>query len=134
MGENSYDVSSLIAKLKSLNDPTIPSWALLLIECVCSVLTDSKDAKSLANRLTELENFKAVSEGVTENLKVENDYLRGKLEYLERRVDNDEQRSRNQCLNSTAYQKMMTKTQMMYWVRGKRRGTLEAPLLSQDPL
>ena len=98
MGDKSIDVDALITKLKELNDPSIPPWALLLIQSVCLVLSDAKDANSLANRVNELEDFKSVSTKVTKTLKQESDHLRERLELLERRVDNDEQRSRNQCL------------------------------------
>ena len=85
-------------KLNSINDNSIPAWALLLMESMKVIIDELKVVKDLAARVNVLECFKAVSEKVTSNLENENSRQLKLITNLELKVDDEEQRSRNTCL------------------------------------
>ena len=85
-------------KLNSINDNSIPAWALLLMESMKVIINELKVVKDLAASVNVLESFKAVSEKVTSNLEKENSRLLKLITNLELKVDDQEQRSGNTCL------------------------------------
>ena len=91
-------MEQVIDQLKGIDDPSIPDWAKLLIQSMQIILSEIKCVKDLAERVNKLEDFKAINERVTEELKSENSRLKDRLEELESAVDDQEQRSRNFCL------------------------------------
>ena len=91
-------MEQIIDQLKGMDDPSMPDWAKLLIQSMQIILSEIKLVKELAERVNKLEDFKAINERVTEELKSENSRLKDRLEVLESAVDDQEQRSRNFCL------------------------------------
>ena len=90
-------LDSIISKL-IVDDPSIPQWALSLMEAMKVVINELKVVKDLASRINELEGFKAISEAVNSHLQEENTRLNHLISKLEAKVDDQEQRSRNSCL------------------------------------
>ena len=91
-------VEDLINKINNFDDPTIPQWAKILIQSMHLVLHEFKVVKSLASKIKVLEDCKSVHENVTTRLQEDNLQLHNKIKSLEERIDDGEQRSRNQCL------------------------------------
>ena len=90
-------LDELSNQLNSFNEE-IPPWAALLIQSMNSVIKELKCVKDLAERVNELESFKTISETVTNNLQAENKRLYDSIKNLESKMDDQEQRSRNNCL------------------------------------
>ena len=84
-------------ELNSFNQE-IPPWAELLIQSMQTIINELKCVKDLAERISELESFKVVSDTVTTRLHNENTRLANLITNLESKVDDQEQRSRNYCL------------------------------------
>ena len=95
---NSKTLDELIIKFNSCKNSENPPWAMTIIEGMIVLTEQIKNLNSLNERLQVLEEFKAVNEAVSETLKNENTRLKKEIELLEDRVDDHEQRNRNQCL------------------------------------
>ena len=91
-------LNDLINKLDSAVDDSIPSWAVVIIECMKGIVNGLKVIDDLAQRINMLEDYKGVNEVTTKHLQDENKRLNGVITKLEMRVDDQEQRSRNMCL------------------------------------
>ena len=76
----------------------IPAWALLLMQSMKTVIDELKLVKDLAKKVHEFEEFKIISSGVSTKLQEENQRLNDKIKILEDKIDDQEQRSRNNCL------------------------------------
>ena len=94
----STDLNDLFTKLDSVNDPSIPSWALLLFESFKVIITELKVLNDVNKRINILEDINATSINTTDKLKTENARLNDVLTKLQDRVDDHEQRNRNLCL------------------------------------
>ena len=77
-------LENLISKLDKVNDPSIPPWALIIVECF----------KGLINVFHEF----TIKNDELNNLKSANASLQDEINVLKLRVDDNEQRSRNSCL------------------------------------
>jgi hypothetical protein len=77
-------LENLLSKLNNVNDPNIPPWALIIVECF----------KGLINVFHEF----TTKNDELNNLKSENATLLDEINVLKLRVDDNEQRSRNSCL------------------------------------
>ena len=74
----------LLLKLNAINDPNMPQWALVLVECFKGVITILHDIKE--------------SNHVNDEVKAENVKLNNEIVILNEKIDDLEQRSRNSCL------------------------------------
>lgn len=96
-----YENSNLLEELDAninANDPSVPQWALVLMNCSKVTLNEIKCLKDIALRINQLEDFNRVCENTTSRLQAENNKLNKELQVLRVQVDNHEQRSRNECL------------------------------------
>ena len=91
-------MDQILQNFEKLDKTNIPPWAILLMEGMQLMFTSLKALNELAVKVEALESYKAVNNTVTENLLNENKKLRDKIEVLESKVDDQEQRSRNYCL------------------------------------
>ena len=91
-------IDSIAEKLNTFNDPSIPSWALLLVDSMKVVVSELKTVQNITQRLVELESYKTINETVSSHLQQENMRLCGVVNKLELKIDDLEQRSRNSCL------------------------------------
>ena len=101
------DLNSPIANLDSVDYTDMPPWALVLIQSMKGlfrilVMTSFND---LAKNVAVLESEKVVNVNVTKLLEAENVRLNeriigltSRLDDSEARIDDNEQRNRNQCL------------------------------------
>ena len=88
--------NDLITKLNNTNE--CPSWAIVLVEVMKEVLNEIKNISSLVNRVNELESCKVISDRVSDELKHQNKKLNEKVSKMSKQIDEQEQRSRNECL------------------------------------
>ena len=98
-------MDALLANLKNVNDPLIPSWAKLLINAMEIVITELKSIKELSQRVDILEEYKTNNEAAIQDLGNDNkrmndeiNNLKSSINILESSIDDQEQRSRNYCL------------------------------------
>lgn len=92
-------LNTLIGNLNSLDtDNSIPQWALLMIECMKTLITEIKGVNDIIKRVHVLEDFKSVNEAVSMQLNNENIRLIKVVNDLETKLDDQEQRTRNSCL------------------------------------
>ena len=103
-GMDGMSLEEVTDGLNSFNQE-IPPWALLMMPSMRTILNELKELKNLTGRVNDLETFKAVSEAVTTNLKTDNvrlidavRRLEEKVEKLEVKSDDQEQRNRSYCL------------------------------------
>ena len=96
MGDN--QLSDLLFKLGAVDDPTIPPWALLLIESFRVLITEFKGLHDISKRFSELDDISATCRNTSDLLKADNIRLNHELNELRDRVDDQEQRNRNYCL------------------------------------
>ena len=89
-------VNDLIEKLNDSNE--FPPWVKLLVGVMKELINEVKTITSLVNRVQELENCKVINDHVTELLKGENKNLNEKINKMTIQMDDQEQRSRNDCL------------------------------------
>ena len=75
---------SLLSNLNAINDPNMPQWAIVLMECFKGVITILQDIKG---------NNDLIDEVKAENVKLNNEIVS-----LTDKIDDLEQRSRNSCL------------------------------------
>ena len=64
--------NELFEKLDSVNDPSIPSCALLLVESFKVVITELKVINAVNKRISVLEDINAISINTTDYLNIEN--------------------------------------------------------------
>ena len=91
-------LNALIDNLDSVNDNSIPPWALILLQCMKGVIKGLQVIDDLVHRVNILEDFKTGNETIAKNLHDENQRLNAVITKLEMSVDDQEQRSRNMCL------------------------------------
>ena len=97
MANESFD--QLICDLDTvISDSPVPEWANVLTRCSKSLINELKGYNDLLGRIVELESKKAVIDSVNESLVAENKRLAKDFSKLEARVDDNEQRNRNNCL------------------------------------
>lgn len=89
------ELNTLIANLNTVNENDAPQWALIIIQSVKGLFTVIKSFSELTSRLNDI---KSVCENNSTLLFQENQRLKTKLEDLENRIEDQEQRSRNTCL------------------------------------
>ena len=94
----SNNLNDLLIKLDSLNDPSVPPWALLLIESFKVLIGEFKSLTDVNKRVSVLEDLNATCQNTSNLLKTENERLQKELINLHDRVDDHEQRNRNYCL------------------------------------
>ena len=92
------DADALLKDFDTSKDDEIPGWAVVLMDNMKVLLQEFKGMNVLINKIKELEDFRGISETVTNNLSAENKRLRDIIEKLELQLDDNEQRSRNGCL------------------------------------
>ena len=92
------NVDELIASINALNIDQIPPWANVLIQGMKVLSVQLQSFGKMQERIQKLEDFKTVNETVTSALQEENTRLNNIVEELEIKLDDQEQRSRNQCL------------------------------------
>ena len=78
------DTVDLLIKIDSINDPSMPQWGVIMMECFKNIITILNDIK---NNTTEVIAIKA-----------ENIELKYEINRLSVKLDDVEQRSRNSCL------------------------------------
>ena len=88
---NTDKLEQLSTNLSGVTDPSIPQWAVLLIECMKGLITEIKVLIQQTEIIAQLENANAINTAVTTALKEYNI----RLEY---RLDDQEQRCRSTCL------------------------------------
>ena len=88
-------MEQLLRNFELVDDPNMPPWAKLLIEGTKLIISELQCVKDLAKRVDELESFKSVYETTTQNLLDENKLLRERLDKLEFKADDQEQRNRS---------------------------------------
>ena len=100
MSNSKIDISSTSEKITELinNPDKIPNWAQTLLECFSDLVTEYKNFNTLSQRVDCLESEKSVQATVNTKLHEENDRLWKEINKIKCRVDDNEQRSRNQCL------------------------------------
>jgi hypothetical protein len=92
-------LDDLIGQFNTFNDPTIPSWANIIIEGMKVLLTSQLQCfNTLNDKIQSLEESKSINENVTSTLQGENRRLNDVIVKLEDKLDDNEQRNRNQCL------------------------------------
>ena len=89
------ELNTLIANLNTVNENDAPQWALIIIQSVKGLFTVIKSFSEITSRLNDI---KSVCENNSTLLFQENKRLKTKLEDLENRIEDQEQRSRNTCL------------------------------------
>ena len=92
------NVNELITSINSLNIEQIPPWALVLVQGVKVLSLQLQAVSELNERVKKLEDFKNVNEAVSSRLQAENMRLNKLVEEIQEKADDQEQRSRNQCL------------------------------------
>ena len=75
-----------------------PPWAKILIQCMSQLVDAVKDFNALSDRVKKLEDINAVRDRVVETLQNENKELKAKILSARQVADNNEQKSRTQCL------------------------------------
>ena len=88
----------LVDNLNSITDPSVPLWASTLIDCFKGLIEQLKVVNNTVNKVDELKSLYSVQKIVTDNLAADNERLRNDLQKLTLRVDDQEQRQRNNCL------------------------------------
>ena len=95
----SQTIDELIIGLENAaKDETIPSWASLIINSSKAILMQLKNIGELENKITKLESDVAIAKRVGDQLGAENIRLNVELDELRMRIDDNEQRNRNNCL------------------------------------
>lgn len=92
------ELNTLITNLEAVDSTNAPLWAITLIDSMKGLFNILINFKELAKKVELLESVNAVTEQTTNVLKQENVKLGDKVSKLELRIDDQEQRSRNNCL------------------------------------
>ena len=96
--ETELDINTLITNLNAVDDNNIPSWALILMQCMKGLLNILNKHNELSQKVEKLDSTIAVCQNNTSLLQEENKRLNKTVSLLEAKVDDNEQRSRNECL------------------------------------
>ena len=91
-------MDQILQNFESLDKTNIPPWAVLLMEGMQLMFASLKSLNELAVKVEAFESYKIVNDTVTQNIINENRRLHDKLDLLESKVDDQEQRNRNYCL------------------------------------
>ena len=91
-------LDEVIANFNTFDGSQIPPWASLIIEGMKVLTHQIKNLNTLSDRLQKLEEFRNVNEAVTSALQNDNARLKEVIVSLEEKIDDIEQRNRNQCL------------------------------------
>lgn len=86
------DINSIIP------DSNVPTWASILINCFKGLIEHFKCVNIVVNKVEELQSINLIQKAVTDNLTAENDRLNNEILKLTVRIDDQEQRGRNNCL------------------------------------
>ena len=98
---DSDKLNELLLNLNTVNpnnDQPIPPWALLFLESFKVLIGEIKKLNDSTIRIGELEDRTAVCENTSDRLITEIKRLGDELKKLQEKVDDQEQRSRNNCL------------------------------------
>ena len=88
----------LISNINNVDKTNIPPWALVVLDSVKSILNVLNNIKSMTDKIDELESLAIVSKTTSDLLSTELEASKKKIEELVKKMDDQEQRSRNQCL------------------------------------
>ena len=91
-------IEPLITDIEALDINTIPPWASVLMNSIKGVLKFLSEFKPLTEKLEELESYSEVCKSTSQLLRSDLDKAQEKIKELELKIDDQEQRSRNQCL------------------------------------
>ena len=97
--------SELLIKLDAVNDPSVPPWALLLIQSFKVLITEFKELNDATKRINQVEDINAICKNTCVFLTAENKRLNDDLIKLHESVDDQEQRYRNLSLNARCRRK-----------------------------
>jgi hypothetical protein len=92
------ELNTLITNLEAVDSTNAPPWAITLIHSIKGLFNILINFKELAKKVELLESVNAVTDQTTNVLREENTKLGDKILKLELRLDDQEQRSRNNCL------------------------------------
>ena len=92
------DIQPVINQIDELDVSEIPPWDSVLIKSMRTILNVMKDVESLNKKVNELESYTKVYTNTSDLLKTQMDNASRKIKILEDKLDDQEQRSRNQCL------------------------------------
>ena len=90
------NLEACINDIDGLDKTSVPPWALVMMNSLKGLFEVLKGYDALEKRIEQLESFKEISENTTSFLVT--DSLLEKVKMLEQKIDDHEQRSRNQCL------------------------------------
>ena len=92
------NVDELIVSINDLDTEQIPPWANIIIQGMKVLSVQLQTLSKVSERIQKLEDFKIINETVTTKLHEDNERLNELVEELQIKLDDQEQRSRNQCL------------------------------------
>ena len=92
------EIQPLIENLDNVDQTDIPPWASVIIQSMKGILTLLNSFQTLSNKIEELDSIARVSENASELLRSDLEAANAKISELENKLDDQEQRSRNQCL------------------------------------
>ena len=95
MSTNNFD--QLVVHLISMTDSSVPPWTLTLISWFKGLFVLLRCINELVKNVDNLQSFNSIQKTVTDNLAAENARLNNEIQILTKRVDDDEQRERNNC-------------------------------------
>ena len=84
--------------LEEINLEDAPSWAKALVVCISNLVEGVKDLNMLGDRCKKLEDISEVRGQIINKLQEDNVNLRNELLSLRQATDDNEQKSRSQCL------------------------------------
>ena len=88
----------LLNKINDIDKNEIPPWALILLESIKTVLNALDNLQIMSKKYEEIESIAIVSKATSEALRSELVNANSRIKELEGKMDDQEQRSRNQCL------------------------------------
>ena len=93
------NIVSISEKLKSIIlDESTPPWAQILINCISELVTAVEESNISSERFNKMEAICEVRGQVIENLQHEIKTIKEELEITRQTADQNEQKSRSQCL------------------------------------
>ena len=95
----SKSIDNLLTGLDNVcNDESVPSWARLTANSNKEILKSLTQFNALRVKIIELESLVMVCQGISLKLSEDNDNIRDELNDLKAKIDDNEQRNRNNCL------------------------------------
>ena len=91
-------VNQVINQIDLLNTSDILPWAAVLMNSMQSILNVLKEVETLNKKVVELDSYAKVCKHTSDLLRADMDNALRKIKLLEDKLDDHEQRSRNQCL------------------------------------